>query len=177
VSPVNTRERFIAMLQREMGFASKGMPARAIIKINSLVDEASIKAIVLAADAGVKIDLIIRGICCLAIDENHPNIRAVSIIDKYLEHARVFYFENGGEPEVFIGSADLMQRNLQSRVEVTVPVQDKELKQVLIQMLQIQLSDNVKARILEQGMHNNMVKKAAGEMRIRSQELLHSLFN
>jgi polyphosphate kinase len=177
VSPVNTRERFIAMLQREMDFASKGMPARAIIKINSLVDEASIKAIVLAADAGVKIDLINRGICCLAIDENHPNIRAVSIIDKYLEHARVFYFENGGEPEVYIGSADLMQRNLQSRVEVTVPVQDKELKQVLIQMLQIQLSDNVKARILEQGMHNSMVKKAVGEKRIRSQELLHSLFN
>jgi polyphosphate kinase len=177
VSPVNTRERFIAMLQREMDFAAKGMPARAIIKINSLVDDASIKAIVVAADAGVKIDLIIRGICCLAVQENHPNIRAVSIIDKYLEHARVFYFENGGDPEVFIGSADLMQRNLQSRVEVTVPIQDKELKQVLIQVLQTQLSDNFKARLLEEGMHNHMVKKAAKDKSVRSQELLHTLFS
>jgi len=176
VSPVNTRERFIALLCREMDFASKGMNARAIIKINSLVDEASIKAIVDAASAGVKVDLIVRGICCLAIDENHPNIRAVSIIDKYLEHARVFYFENGGDPEVFIGSADLMQRNLQSRVEVTVPVQDKELKQVLIQVLETQLADNVKARVLDAGMQNTMVKKAVGKKAVRSQQLLHSLF-
>jgi polyphosphate kinase len=176
VSPVNTRERFIAMLKREMDFASKAMPARAIIKINSLVDEESIRAIVEAADAGVKIDLIVRGICCLAIDEHHPNIRAVSIIDKYLEHARVFYFENGGDPEVFIGSADLMQRNLQSRVEVTVPVQDKDLKQVLISLLETQLSDNVKARVLDASMQNTMVKRSAGKKAIRSQELLHVFF-
>jgi polyphosphate kinase len=175
VSPVNTRERFIALLCREMDFAAKGKKARAIIKINSLVDEASIKAIVDAANAGVKIDLIVRGICCLAIDEPHPNIRAISIIDKYLEHARVFYFENGGDPEVFIGSADLMQRNLQSRVEVTVPVQDKEWKQVLIQMLETQLSDNVKARLLDAGMKNTMVKKPAGKKTVRCQELLHNL--
>jgi polyphosphate kinase len=152
------------------------MPARAIIKINSLVDEESIRAIVEAADAGVKIDLIVRGICCLAIDEHHPNIRAVSIIDKYLEHARVFYFENGGDPEVFIGSADLMQRNLQSRVEVTVPVQDKDLKQVLISLLETQLSDNVKARVLDASMQNTMVKRSAGKKAIRSQELLHVFF-
>ncbi|MFN4915759.1 MAG: polyphosphate kinase 1 [Sphingomonadales bacterium] len=177
VSPVNTRERFIAMLQREADFAAKGLPARAIIKINSLVDEASIKAIVEAANAGVKIDLIVRGICCLAIDENHPNIRAVSIIDKYLEHARVFYFENGGDPEVFIGSADLMQRNLQSRVEVTVPVQDKELKNMLVQVLETQLADNVKARVLDASMKNEMVKKLAGKKAVRSQVLLHSLFH
>jgi polyphosphate kinase len=176
VSPVNTRERFIAMLKREMDFASKAIPARAIIKINSLVDEASIKVIVEAADAGVKIDLIVRGICCLSIDENHPNIRAVSIIDKYLEHARVLYFENGGDPEIYIGSADLMQRNLQSRVEVTVPVQDKELKQVLIAVLETQLSDNVKARVLDSGMQNTMVKKSAGKKTVRSQELLHVFF-
>lgn len=176
VSPVNTRERFKALLKRETDFASKGLPARAIIKINALVDEASIKAIVEAAAAGTKIDLIVRGISCLAIDENHPNIRAVSVIDKYLEHARVFYFENGGDPEVFIGSADLMQRNLQSRVEVTVPVQDKELKQVLIKVLETQLSDNVKARVLDASMQNNMVKKAIGKKALRSQYLLHSLF-
>lgn len=176
VSPVNTRDRFVAMLNREMDFASKAMPARAIIKINSLVDEESIKAIVEAADAGVKIDLIVRGICSLAIDEHHPNIRAVSIIDKYLEHARVFYFENGGDPEVFIGSADLMQRNLQSRVEVTVPVQDKDLKQVLISLLETQLSDNVKARVLDASMQNTMVKRSAGKKAIRSQELLHVFF-
>ena len=130
-----------------------------------------------AADAGVKIDLIIRGICCLALDESHPNIRAISIIDKYLEHARIFYFENGGEPEVFMGSADLMQRNLQSRVEVTVPLQDKELKMVIIKLLEIQLADNVKARLLDAGMHNVMVKRAAGKKMVRSQELLHTLFS
>ena len=177
VSPVNTRSKFIDMLKREMHHASQGIAARAVIKVNSLVDEESIAAIVAAAKAGVKVDLIIRGICCLALDAAHPNIRAISIIDKYLEHARIFYFENAGEPEVYIGSADLMQRNLQSRVEVTVPVQDKDLRNQLIQVLETQLSDNTKARILDAGMSNKFAQKAKGKKAVRSQDALHKLFS
>lgn len=176
VSPVNTRTRFIALLNREIKNAVKGKPARAIIKVNSLVDDVCMEAILKAAHKGVKIDLIIRGICCLPLNNTHQNIRAVSIIDKYLEHARIFYFENSGEPEVFIGSADLMQRNLQARVEVTVPVADKNLKRQLIQVLETQLADNVKARILDSKMQNQLKKPETNEPSIRAQLLLHSQF-
>jgi len=176
VSPVNTRNQFIAKLNREMKNAAKGKPARAIIKVNSLVDDVCMESVLKAADKGVQIDLIIRGICCLPLNSSHKNIRAVSIIDKYLEHARIFYFENAGDPELFIGSADLMQRNLQARVEVTVPVADKNLKRQLIQVLETQLADNVKARILDEKMQNELKKPEKGKPAIRSQMLLHSQF-
>lgn len=176
VSPVNTRNQFIAKLNREMKNAAKGKPARAIIKVNSVVDDVCMESVLKAADKGVQIDLIIRGICCLPLNSSHKNIRAVSIIDKYLEHARIFYFENAGDPELFIGSADLMQRNLQARVEVTVPVADKNLKRQLIQVLETQLADNVKARILDEKMQNELKKPEKGKPAIRSQMLLHSQF-
>lgn len=175
VSPVNTRLRFMELLEREVRNARKGKPARAIIKVNSLVDDASIAAILSAAHAGVKIDLIVRGIFCLPLTGKEPNIRAVSIIDKYLEHARVFYFENNGNPEVFIGSADLMQRNLQYRVEVTTPVADKALRQQLIQMLETQLADNIKARLLDEQMSNTRLRPD-GQKPFRAQEELYHLF-
>lgn len=176
VSPVNTRGNFLELLKREVINAKKGKPARAIIKVNSLADDISIKAIADAAKAGVKIDLIVRGICCLALDGSIPNIRAVSVVDRYLEHARIFYFENAGKPEVFIGSADLMQRNLQFRVEVTVPVMDTDAKKTLIHVLETQLHDNVKARILEKNMKNDYVARKQGDKPVRSQEALHKIF-
>jgi len=176
VSPVNTRNNFIQLLKREMVNAKKGKPARAIIKVNSLVDDASIQAIVAAAKAGVKIDLIVRGICCLAVDDSMPNIRAVSIVDRYLEHARIFYFENDGKPELFIGSADLMQRNLQNRIEVTVPVNDPDAKETLITVLETQLRDNVKARFLDKKMSNSYLGIKAGEKAVVSQVDLHQEF-
>lgn len=167
VSPIGTRSKFLELLAREVEFAKKGKFARVIVKVNNLVDETCCKAIYAAAKSGVQIDLIVRGICTLALDADEPNIRAVSIIDKYLEHARIFYFENGGKSEVFIGSADLMMRNLDVRVEVTCPVQDKSLKKLLKEILECQLSDNIKARLLESGMRNDYVR--SGNKAIRSQ--------
>lgn len=175
VSPVNTRSRFEELLQREVRNAKKGLPARAIIKVNSLVDEKAILVIKKAAKAGVQIQLIVRGMCCLPIDKNDKNITAISIVDKYLEHARVYYFENNGNPEVFIGSADLMQRNIEYRVEVTTPVVEKRYRDLLIEMLELQLKENVKARILDSKMRNTFRVDAENVEAIRSQEKLFSL--
>lgn len=175
VSPVNTRQRFLELLEREAKHARKGKPARAIIKVNSLVDDASIAAILAAANAGVKIDLIVRGIFCLPLTGKEPNIRAVSIVDKYLEHARIFYFGNNGNPEVYIGSADLMQRNLQYRVEVTTPVADKSLRQQLFRILEMQLADNVKVRLLDEQMSNTRMQPE-GQKPFRAQEEMYHLF-
>ncbi|MCC7297860.1 MAG: polyphosphate kinase 1 [Bacteroidia bacterium] len=174
VSPVSTRSNFEKFLNREIAHAKKGLPARAIIKINSLVDTGAIQSIRKAAKAGVKIDLIIRGMCCLPLDKDDPNIRAISIIDKYLEHARVYYFENAGKPDVFIGSADLMQRNIEYRVEVITPVFDKNQKLQLIEMLETQLKDNVKARILDSEMNNHFVKHNTDEA-VRTQDEFYHL--
>jgi polyphosphate kinase len=175
VSPVNTRSRFEQLLQREIRNAKKGLPARAIIKVNSLVDEKAILSIKKAANAGVKIQLIVRGMCCLPIDSKDENITAISIIDKYLEHARVYYFENNGNPEVFIGSADLMQRNIEYRVEVTTPVVEKRYRDLLIEMLELQLTDNVKARILDSKMRNSFCPKEDDAEPVRSQEKMYNL--
>lgn len=170
VSPVNTRKRFVELMQREIAFAKKGKKARAIIKVNNVVDEICAEQILKAASEGVKIDMIIRGICILPVKANHPNIRIISIVDKFLEHARVFYFENGGKPEVFIGSADLMQRNIQYRVEVITPIVEKKLKKKLKLLLECQLKENVKARILEKDMKNQYVVPKNNSDRLRSQE-------
>lgn len=175
VSPVSTRSQFETMLKKEAENAKKGLPARAIIKVNSLVDAESIQVIRKAAKAGVQIDLIIRGMCCLPLSGDEPNIRAVSIIDKYLEHARVYYFENGGKPKVFIGSADLMSRNIEYRVEVTTPIMDKSHIDLLKQMLETQLKDNVKARILEANMNNDFVRKDKNAAPVRCQEEFYKL--
>lgn len=175
VSPVSTRTRFEELLNKEVANAKKGLPARAIFKVNSLVDTGAIQAIRKAAKAGVKIDLIIRGMCCLPLLGNETNIRAISIIDKFLEHARIYYFENAGNPKVFIGSADLMQRNIEYRVEVTTPILDKIQKRQIITMLETQLADNVKARILEVEMKNEFVKKDPKDPAIRCQESFFEL--
>lgn len=177
VSPVNTRTSFETMMAREMSNAKKGLPARAIIKVNSLADESSCQLIYKAARAGVKVDLIVRGICVLGLKGNEPNIRAISVVDRFLEHARVFYFENAGKPRLFIGSADLMQRNIEYRVEVTTPILDPGHKEFLISMLELQLKDNVKARILDSNMRNQFVSQEDNsDMQIRSQEAMNELF-
>lgn len=170
VSPVNTRDEFIAYMLREIAYAKKGIKARAIIKINNLVEEQCAEIILKAANAGVQVDLIIRGICVLPIKNNHPNIRIISIVDKFLEHARVFYFENNGSPEAFIGSADLMQRNIEFRVEVTTPILSKKLVKQLKTLLECQLTENVKARVLEKDMKNLYVQPKSNAAKIRSQE-------
>ena len=147
VAPVNMRDRFLALIKREQENAEKGLPGRIVAKMNALVDEKIIMALYAASQAGVKVDLIIRGICCLrpGVTGLSENIQVISIIGRYLEHSRIFYFYNQGEEEVFIGSADWMPRNLKRRVEAVTPIQDPDLLKDLEEVLGIMLSDNRQA--------------------------------
>ncbi|MGL5510032.1 MAG: polyphosphate kinase 1, partial [Microcoleaceae cyanobacterium] len=147
VAPVNMRDRFLSLIKREQENAEKGLPGRIVAKMNALVDEKIIMALYAASQAGVKVDLIIRGICCLrpGVSGLSENIRVISIIGRYLEHSRIFYFYNQGEEEVFIGSADWMPRNLKRRVEAITPIQDPDLLKDIEEVLGIMLSDNRQA--------------------------------
>lgn len=147
VSPVNARDRFIALIRREIDHCQAGKTGRIVAKMNSLVDSAIIAALYEASQAGVEIDLIIRGMCCLrpGLEGVSENIRVISIIGRFLEHSRVFYFQNGGEEEVYIGSADWMPRNLDRRVEAITPVEDPDISKDLQEILGIMLADNRQA--------------------------------
>lgn len=151
VSPFDLHQRMLDLIQRETEHARQGLPARIIAKMNSLVDEAIIKALYRAAQAGVMIDLIVRGICCLrpGVSGLSANITIRSIVDRFLEHSRIFYFENACQPEIFIGSADWMPRNFFRRIEVIFPIDDGNLRErVTSELLALALADNVKARLL-----------------------------
>jgi polyphosphate kinase len=151
VAPINLREKLIALIRREAANKLEGKEARIIIKVNSLTDVELIHALYDAARAGVEIDLIVRGICSLrpGVAGVSENIRVRSIVGRFLEHSRVFYFANGGGEEVYIGSADWMHRNLDRRVEVVVPIKDANIRQYLKEvLLAAYLRDNVNARIL-----------------------------
>jgi polyphosphate kinase len=148
VAPLGLQERIISLIDRETALGPKG---RIIAKMNSLVDATVIKALYRASQAGVQVDLIVRGICCLrpGVPGTSENIRVTSIVDRFLEHARIFYFDNGGKREVYLSSADWMPRNFQRRVEVMFPVDDEDLRdRVVDEILAITLDDNVKARRL-----------------------------
>ncbi|NJN30744.1 MAG: polyphosphate kinase 1 [Synechococcales cyanobacterium RM1_1_8] len=147
VAPVNLRSRMLALIEREIDHAKAGRPGRLVAKMNSLVDPEMIRTLYRASQAGVEVDLIIRGICCLrpGLPGVSDRIRVVSIIGRLLEHSRIFYFDNDGAPEVFIGSADWMPRNLNRRVEAVVPVEDPGLIQDLEEILAIMLADNRQA--------------------------------
>jgi len=141
VAPVNLRKRIIKLIQRETAHAKAGRPGRIIAKVNSLTDVAIVKALYNASQAGVSIDLIVRGICMLrpGLDPISNNIRVRSIVGRFLEHSRILYFGNNGKEEVYIGSADWMYRNLSRRVEVVVPIKDAKLKQYLKSVLETYL--------------------------------------
>ncbi|MBW4467420.1 MAG: polyphosphate kinase 1 [Pegethrix bostrychoides GSE-TBD4-15B] len=147
VSPVNMRERMTQLIRREIEYSKKGRSGRIIAKMNSLVDPLMIAALYEASQAGVQIDLIIRGICCLrpGLQYVSENIRVISIVGRYLEHSRVFYFQNDGSDEVYIGSADWMTRNLDRRVEAVTPIEDPSLAKDLQEILGILMSDNRQA--------------------------------
>jgi polyphosphate kinase len=144
VSPVNAREQFTGLIQQEMLNVQKGLTGRIVAKMNSLVDPATIAQLYAASQAGVKIDLIVRGMCCLkpGIEGLSENIKVVSIIGRFLEHSRIYYFFNGGNEQVLIGSADWMTRNLDRRVEAIVPVEDPDIAKDLHEILGIMLADN-----------------------------------
>jgi polyphosphate kinase len=147
VAPVSLRERLLQLIAREAKHAQTGQPGRIIVKMNAITDTELIIALYQASQAGVKIDLIIRGMCCLrpGVARVSENIRVISVIGRFLEHSRIFYFENQGQPEVFIGSADWRGRNLDRRVEVVTPIEDPKIKAKLREILDILLLDNRQA--------------------------------
>ena len=151
LAPLWLKDRFLRLIGREKEYAQQGRAARIIAKINSLCDKDIIEALYAASAAGVKIDLIIRGICCLrtGIPGVSENITVRSIVGHYLEHARIFYFENDGKPEYYCASADWMPRNLERRVEILFPVEKQELQERLRHILEYQLKDTAKASLLK----------------------------
>lgn len=178
VAPLGLREQVVDLIGREARNAQSGKPARIIAKMNALVEPMVIDALYRAARAGVKIDLIVRGTCCLrpGIPGLSENIRVISIVDRFLEHSRIFYFENAGESEVFLGSADWMPRNFLRRIEVMFPVEDARLKARLTQeLLPLILSDNVKARELRADATYVRVHPAGGQEPVRSQAVFQTL--
>lgn len=172
VAPLNLRKRMIKLIRRETAHAKAGRPGRIIAKLNSLTDTAVIRALYSASQAGCSIDLIVRGICMLrpGLPDVSENIRVRSIVGRFLEHSRIFYFGNNGKEEVFIGSADLMFRNLSRRVEVLTPIKDAQLRTVLKDtVLAAYLKDNVNARELRADGTYVRVKPAEGEKRFDAQ--------
>ncbi len=151
VAPIWMKNKFVSLIARETENARQGKEARIVAKMNSLCDPVIIKALYEASNAGVKIELIIRGICCLktGIKDLSENITVRSIVGNFLEHSRIFYFYNGGFEEVYMGSADWMPRNLDKRVEITFPVEDEDLKNKVMEILQVQLADTLKAHIMQ----------------------------
>lgn len=170
VGQFNLRSGLIEMIDREIANAKEGKKASMVLKMNSLQDEEMINKLYEASQAGVKIQLIIRGSCSLipGVKGLSENITAISIVDRYLEHARVFIFHNGGDEVVYLSSADWMVRNLSHRVETAFPIYDPKLCAQIKECIQIQLSDNVKARILDAA-QSNSYRRIDGDIAIRSQ--------
>ncbi len=148
VAPFDMRNKFTALVEREIRHCQSGRRGRIIAKMNSLADPGMVKLLHQAADAGVEIDLIIRGICCFRPHPKQDNVRICSIVDRYLEHTRIFYFENLGDEEIYLSSADWMSRNLDRRIETLFPVLDDESKQIIHALLKFQLEDEDKKRKL-----------------------------
>ncbi len=170
VSPTTMRNSFLTLIDKEIKFAKNKKPAAVIVKVNSLSDEILIDKLTEAAKEGVKVKLIIRGICCMYTENKKfkKPVQAISIVDEYLEHARVIAFHNGGSSKVYISSADWMVRNLDHRVEAACPILSKSIRKELIDILKIQLSDNTKSRILNNDLNNEMVV-SEDHIHIRSQ--------
>ena len=167
VSPITARQRLYSLIDEEIFNAQCGREASITLKVNNLVDKGLVNRLYEAADSGVKIRMIIRGMCSLVT--GHKNIRAISIVDRFLEHPRVMIFWNGGSPKYFISSADWMTRNLDYRIEVGTPIFDSRLQRRISRIVEIQLADNTKARVLDEEQTNEYVKKDPEAKPIRSQ--------
>ncbi len=176
-SPLYMRKKMYSLIDNEINNAKTGKEAYIILKLNSLVDKEIIYKLYQANNAGVKISLIIRGICSLipGIKGMSENIKAISIVDKYLEHSRIIIFCNGGNELYYISSADWMTRNLDRRIEIACPIYDKEIQQELKDMIDIQLKDNVKARIINEEQNNHYLKSGS-KRKLRSQIELYKYY-
>lgn len=177
VSPFTSRAIFIEMIENEITHVNSGKKGHIILKLNSLEDKKMIKMLYKASNAGVQIDLIVRGICCLVpgVKEQSENINVISIVDRFLEHSRVYWFNNDGDEKLFIGSADWMRRNLDHRIEVITPILDYDHFETIKDLIQLQLEDTVKARIIDRNQENKYVTLNA-ENGIRAQMATYSYF-
>ncbi|MEM9075939.1 MAG: polyphosphate kinase 1 [Bacteroidota bacterium] len=178
VSPFTTRATFLELIENEMEHAKEGKTAKITLKMNSLEDSKMIKTLYKASEAGVEVRLLVRGFSCLVpkeenLGEHEKPIYVTSIVDRFLEHGRIYLFENGGMEKMYIGSADWMTRNLDRRIEVLTPILDQDVFQELKDILNIQLSDNVKARILDAKDTNQKIAKQSNEPEVRSQYAIY----
>jgi polyphosphate kinase len=175
ISPVTTQETIHRLIDREIEKSNPKAPGRIIAKMNALVDAKTVCKLYEASRAGVRIDLLVRGICCLrpGIPGVSENIRVTSILDRFLEHSRLYYFHNGGDPEIYSGSADWMPRNFKKRAEILYPIKNTALKaRIMDEILMTYLKDNVKARLMQADGSYVRVKPKDGEKPIRSQSEL-----
>ena len=174
VAQFNMRDQFTELVDKEIENKKAGKAARIILKMNSLEDRKMINKLYSASKAGVKIDIIVRGICCLnpGVKGLSENITVTSIVDKYLEHSRFYIFHNNGKQKVYAASADWMKRNLSRRIEVAFPIYDQEIKNRILHIIDIQLTDNVKSRSIEKSGKLEYVKN--NEKEIRSQEEVYN---
>ncbi len=173
-APIDLRERLLELIRAETAQRAQGHKARIIAKMNALVDPEIIEALYAASQAGVDIDLIVRGVCCLrpGVPNLSEHIRVISIVDRFLEHSRIFFFHHGGAKQVFIASADWMPRNLSRRIELMIPVEDRKCREKLIDILKTCLSDTCKARhMLPDG---DYVRPSAGTSKHRAQSILYA---
>src|SRR5262249_32543742 len=164
------RKKFLRLIENEITNAKDGKEAYIIIKVNHIVDKEIIQKLYEASRAGVKIEMIVRTTCTLipGIKDLSSNIRVISIVDRFLEHARVFIFCNKGIPKYYLSSSDLMARNLDSRVEIAFPIHDHEIQNELREIIRIQWNDNTKARIIN-AQQNNRYRKSQSVTKVRSQ--------
>ncbi len=170
VSPLETRKKVFALIDKEVSNYLEGKPAKIILKMNSLADEDMIAKLYEAGKAGVKIKMIVRGMCCLVpgVKGLSENIEVISIVDKFLEHARVWIFQNGGDEKIYLSSADFMTRNLDQRLEVGFPILDARVKKEIKTIISIQLKDNTKARIINILNDNRYKKRGLKEYRAQN---------
>ena len=171
ISPLNMRNKLTALINKEIENAKLKKDARIILKLNHIDDRKLVNQLYEASMQGVKIDIIARSTCSIVpgLKKISENIRAISIVDKFLEHARIYYFLNDGIPAVYLSSSDLMYRNLNTRVEVAVPVYDKKIQVEIFEILRIQLADNTKARLISETLQNRYYK-SRGTTKVRAQE-------
>jgi polyphosphate kinase len=171
----NMVEHFIQLIRQEVKNVKKGKEGYILLKMNGLQDIPLVEELYKASEAGVKIDLIIRGICILKPNQPYSkNIRVIRIVDRFLEHARVFVFRNNDKWKVYLGSADWMKRNLTRRIECVFPIYEEDLKEEILDVLNIQLSDNVKASMLDENLQNVRIRN--DEPSIRSQQVTYEYF-
>jgi polyphosphate kinase len=166
VAPVNLRQRLEELILREIAHQEKGERGHLIFKMNALEDPQMIRLLYRASQAGVKVDLLVRGVCCLRplVDGFSDNIRVTSIVGRFLEHSRMYYFRNGGKEEIYLGSADLMRRNLSHRVEILFPVSNPKLVRRLKDILDVQLADERRSHHLRSdGSYGRSAKRAQPE--------------